>query len=182
MTRTILFCVLLCVLAACDSNTSTPSSQTPVVSVSPTGDEHLSCVGEDGVETGQIPLPFLHVENVEIPAHYGSGTRESCPWLVEDGITSNVIAIDGGTVGGVDAEVPADAQLTVSVRRWSDDITIDSFGWSASGDEQQITPAETEPGQWELTTPADPGEYGLSLRFHWDYGEDTWFWSIRVVN
>jgi hypothetical protein len=182
MNRTILFCVVLCLLSACESGSSSPNSDAPASSVSPTGDEHLSCVGEGGVETGQSPLPVLHIEDRDIPAHYGFGTRESCPWLVDDGITSNVIAIDGGTVGGVDAEVAAATQLTVSVRRWSDDITIDSFGWRGSGEEQQITPAETEPGQWDLTTPTEPGEYGLSLRFHWDYGEDSWFWSIRVVN
>lgn len=190
MNRAILLCVLLCVLGACESDSSPSSSQDQVASSSTTGNEHLACVEEGGFETGEIPEPLLRVEGQDVSAHYVSGYRAPCPEQVVEGTATTLMALDGGTLpgpdggGDVDVEVVTGTPLTVSIRPWSEDITVDfihSSELSDPGVGRDVSWAEVGPGLWRLDVSPDPGDYVLSLRFHWEYGEDSWGWHIRVV-
>ena len=188
MSRAILFCVLLVVLGSCQSDSPPSSSEASAASSSTT--EHLVCIEKGAVETGRNPKPLLRVEDHDVSAHYGFGTRESCPWSIEDGTAPTVMSLDGGTLpgldgsGDVDVEVVIGTPLTVSISPWSEDITIDFFNWSELGEPRagrEVDSTEVEPGLWRLDVSPDPGDYVLSLRFHWEYGEDSWAWHIRVV-
>ena len=188
MSRTIFFCVLLLILGACDSGSSPSSSGASAASSSTT--EHLVCIEKGGVETGQSPEPSLRVESQTVAAHYGFGTRESCPWSIEDDTAPTVAALDGGTLpgldggGDVDVAVATGTPMSVSISPWSDEIIVDYFNWSELGEPgagSEVEPTEIGPGLWRLELSPDPGDYVLSLRYHWDYGEDSWGWHIRVL-
>jgi hypothetical protein len=143
---------------------------------------------EEGIETGQAPKPVLHAGDQTVSAHYGYGYRASCPWLLEDSTEPTLMAFDGGTLPGldggpdVDVEVVTGTPLTVSVDPWSEDVTLDYFHWSElSGGGRDLTSTEVGSGLWRLDVAPDPGDYVLSVQFHWEYGEDSWAWHIRVV-
>lgn len=104
---------------------------------------------------------------------------------MEEGSDRGLVAIDGVPFDEMDVEVASGTGLSVSVIRWSDDITVDYFRWNGldgSGEQREESPIDVESGVWRLDVPAQPGEYGLSFGFHWEYGEDDWFWNIRVVD
>ena len=188
MNRAVPLCVLLLILGACQADSSPMSTESAAAS-SPTT-EHLACVDEDGTEIGQIPRPFLHVENETVAAHYASGYRTPCPGQTVEGTVTTLMALDGGTLpgldgnGDVDVEVATGTPLTVSVSPWNEGITIDFFSWSDLGEPgagREVGLIDVEPGEWRLDVSPDPGDYVLTLRFHWDYGEDTWAWHFRVL-
>jgi hypothetical protein len=184
MNRAALLCVLLCVLGACQSDSSASSGGTSVAPTSTRADD-LACMEEGGNEVGQTPRPVLHVGDQTFTAHYAFGDRTPCPWLVEEGAVTTLAALDGVGVEEVDVEVVPGAQVTVSVEAWSDRITVDFLGWSELGSsekEGRLTPTEVEPGVWKVDAPPEPGDYVLSLRLLWEYGQDTWGWRIKVIN
>jgi len=188
MNRAVLSCVLLLLLGACQSDSSPSSSEVTVAATSTA--EHLACMEKGGVETGQSPQPLLHVENQTLAAHYGFGNRAPCPGQVVGSTATTLMAMDGGTLpgldggGDVDVEIVTGTPLTVSISPWSDDLTLDFFNWIELGEPgagRDVGLTGVGPGLWRLDVSPDPGDYVLSLGLHWKYGEDSWGWHIRVL-
>lgn len=144
---------------------------------------HPPCHTNTGMEEGRLRA-VLHLGDERVEANYIAGTRQLCPWLVEDATVTTIAALDGAGVVEPDLTVEPNTELTLVVSGWSTQIShqISWIPLDPSDGQHEPTLTYADRGAWNLDAPDRPGDYILELRLDWEYGSDQWGWRIIVTD